>query len=278
MTEPFRVAGVQMDVEIGQPRANCERIEAFLAETAVEDVSLTVFPECSISGYCFEDLDEAKEVAEPIGGPSTERLVAACAKHGSHAIVGLLERQGDEVYNSCCLLGPQGVVATYRKTHLPHLGIDRFTTPGEGPFECHEIRDIKVGMHICYDARFPEVCRALALSGSDLVVLPTNWPAESVNTSGVLPAARSFENKVYFLAVNRIGHERGTHFPGRSIFCDPWGNTLARAEEDREEILIAEVDPAKAREKNLVRRPGTYELHLFNDRRPDLYGALTKED
>src|SRR5690606_33851347 len=111
-----------------------------------------------------------------IGGESTERLTELCRKYECHVVLGMLETDGDRLFNACVLVGPAGVVGNYRKIHLPYLGVDRFTTHGDQPFAVHEAGDLRLGMNICYDGAFPESARVMALQGADLIVLPTNWP------------------------------------------------------------------------------------------------------
>jgi predicted amidohydrolase len=241
-------------------------------------VQLTVFPECTITGYCFESLEEAIEVAEPIDGPSISRMTQLCEQHSTRVIFGFLELDNDasepRVFNSLAYLGPQGLLGTYRKVHLPFLGIDRFTTPGDRQFDVVESPEINIGMNICYDCSFPEGSRVLAIQGADLIALPTNWPPTSGLTADIIPNARALENHVYFMSVNRIGSERGFEFIGKSKICDPGGNNLAFANHANEEILYAEIDVAFAREKHRVAIPGKHEVHRMKDRRPDIYGPI----
>src|SRR5688572_24403112 len=125
------IAVAQIDIAFaGRPR-NLERMIAVLDETAAKGAKLTVFPEAALTGYCFDSLDEARPHAERIPGPSTERIGQACKKLGVYAIYGLLEADGERIFNACVLVGPEGVVGSYRKIHLPFLGVDRFTTPGD---------------------------------------------------------------------------------------------------------------------------------------------------
>ena len=98
------------------------------------------------------------------------------------------------------LVGPTGVIGSYRKVHLPYLGIDMFTSYGDRPFAVHNAVDLKVGMSICYDAAFPEASRSLAILGADLVALPTNWPPGAECTAASVINARAMENAVYFIA------------------------------------------------------------------------------
>jgi len=272
----MKIAGVQMDVSLGQIDANLEKMAALLRQTSAAGAQLTVFPECAATGYCFESLTEARSLAEPVPGPMTAAMTRACKASGSYAVFGLLEADGDAVFNAAALVGPEGVVGVYRKVHLPYLGVDMFTTPGDRPFAVHAASGLRVGMNICYDASFPEAARSLALLGADVIVLPTNWPPGSECTASCCINARALENGVYYLAVNRVGTERGFRFIGQSRICDPWGNTLSVAQGAGEEILFADIDLARARNKHYVRVPGKHEIDRFADRRPEMYTLLTK--
>jgi predicted amidohydrolase len=271
----MKIAGVQMDVSLGQIDANVEKMGSFLRQTAAAGAQLTVFPECAATGYCFESLAEARPFAQPVPGPITAAMTRACKSTGTYAVFGMLEAEGDAIFNAATLVGPEGVIGVYRKMHLPYLGVDMFTTPGKRPFAVHAAGELRVGMNICYDASFPEAARSLALLGADLIVLPTNWPPGSECTASCCINARALENGVYYLAVNRVGTERGFRFIGQSRVCDPWGHTLSTAEGTDEEILYAEIDLARARNKHYVRVPGKHEIDRFADRRPEMYTLLT---
>ena len=271
----MKIAGVQMDVSLGQVDANLEKMAAFLRKTAHEGAVLTVFPECAATGYCFKDFAEARSVASTVPGPVTDGIVRACKAVGSFAVFGMVELDGDRLFNSAVLVGPSGVVGCYRKVHLPFLGLDQLSTPGDRPFEVYSASDLRVGMNICYDAAFPEAARSLALLGADVIVLPTNWPPGSECTAACCINARALENGVFYLAVNRVGTERGFRFIGRSRACDPLGNSVATASDGEEEILYLEVDTARARNKHYVRVPGQHEIDRFADRRPEMYTSLT---
>ena len=271
----FKVAGVQMDIRFAEVELNLQKMEMRLEETVANGASLTVFPECTTTGYCFESIDEAKQCGESIDGPSVTCVQEWCATKNTMVIFGFLELENDRLYNSLALLGPDGVLGSYRKIHLPFLGVDRFTTPGGRPPEVYQTPDIRVGMNICYDSSFPESARILAIGGADLIALPTNWPPTSGLTADLIPNARALENHVYFMSVNRVGVERGFEFIGKSKICDPRGANLAFEDHAEEAILYAEIDPSFARQKHLVSIPGAHEVHRINDRRPDLYRSLT---
>jgi predicted amidohydrolase len=272
----MKVAGVQMDVALGEVDANLTKMVSLLEETARQGARLTVFPECAATGYCFDRIEQARAVAQPIPGPATRRMGDVCARLGCFAVFGMLESDGDRLFNAAVLVGPQGVVGGYRKVHLPYLGVDRFTTYGDRPFAVHAAGEVNVGMTICYDASFPEAARSLAVQGADLIVLPTNWPPGAQCTAAFTINARAQENNVYFMAVNRVGSEGGFTFIGKSRICDPSGWTVAESIGVSEEILYAEIDVARARRKHIVRVPGLHEIDRMADRRPAMYAALTQ--
>lgn len=276
MAEPQTIAAVQMNVDFADKESNLRRMLFFLEQTAGEGAKLTVFPECALTGYCFDSLDEARPHAEPIPGPSTEKMAAACKRLGCHVVFGLLEADGQRVFNAAVLVGPQGVVGSYRKVHLPFLGVDRFTTPGDRPFAVHQAGGIRVGMNICYDGSFPEAARAMTLDGADLIVLPTNWPPGSECMASCAVNTRAMENHIYYLACNRVGSERGFRFIGMSKIAAPGGHSVAEAMHENEAILYAQVDVDKARNKHLIRVPKLHEIDRIKDRRPDMYGRLVE--
>src|SRR5262249_35462680 len=161
-----------------------------------------------LTGYAFENKEEAVPHSEPVPGPACEVMAHECRTYNMYAVFGLPERtSAGELFNACTLIGPKGVVASYRKVHLPFLGLDRFATPGDRQFSVHEIEGLRIGMTICYDGSFPECTRVLTLLGADLVVLPTNWPTGAVNTVKYLVQARALENHIYYAACNRVGEE-----------------------------------------------------------------------
>jgi 5-aminopentanamidase len=276
MSEPLpnKIAGVQMHVKLGDVAANRAAILDGLARAADLGATLIVFPECALTGYGFESKAEAMPHAETIPGPSTEAVARACREKGVSVVFGLLERDGDRLFNACVLVGPEGVIGSYRKVHLPSLGVDKHVDPGDRPFGVHEIGGLRIGMQICYDGGFPEPTRVQALLGADLIVLPTNWPTHAECAAEHQMATRAMENVVYTIAVNRVGEERGFRFIGRSSIHGTGGERLAFAGPEGEEIVIAEVDPARARRKKQVRVPGKHEIDRFADRRPEFYAAI----
>jgi predicted amidohydrolase len=270
----WKIAGVQMDCRFADVAANLETVRQGIHQAADLGARLIVFPECALTGYCYRSKEEALPHAQTLPGPASDALARECKERGVFVIAGLLELgEEDDLFNSCLLVGPDGYLGSYRKIHLPFLGIDRFATPGNRPFAVHDLGGLRVGINICYDGSFPESSRVLTLLGADLVVLPTNWP------TGALPAiplshARALENHIYYAAVNRIGEERGFRFIGRSRLLDCDGGVLAEAGADHPEIIVAEIDPLLARKKRVVKVPGEHEVDRVRDRRPDMYAPL----
>jgi predicted amidohydrolase len=271
----MRVAVAQMEPKLGERERNLESCVARLEEAAAAGAELLVLPECAIPGYMFDSVDEAMPFAEEIPGPSTEALATACRDLDVHVVCGLLERDGDLLRNAAVLVGPDGLVGKYRKTHLPFLGVDRFVAPGD-ELNVYETPLGRIGVEICYDLRFPEVTRTLALRGADIVAHPTNFPVAARIQTELITVARAAENRIFLLTANRVGKERWAEFCGWSQIVDPFGKRLAEAGETEEALLVAEIDIEQARDKNYV-IPGEYELYLFRDRRPELYGLLVEE-
>jgi predicted amidohydrolase len=275
MTSRYKIAGVQMDVTFADKESNLKRIIKLTEAAAIDGAKLVVFPECAVTGYCFESREEAMPYAESVPGPTCEQLTIICRRFEVSIVVGLLERDGERLFNAAVLVGPQGLIGSYRKVHLPYLGVDRFTTSGDRGFHVFDTGGLRVGVNICYDLAFPEAARVMALDGADLITLPTNWPPGAECTADYVINTRALENKVYYLGVNRVGTERGFKFIGKSKICDTNGNTLAVAEHTHETTLYAEIDTAESRRKRIVRVPDKHIIDRFADRHPEMYGRIT---
>ena len=168
----IKIAGVQMDIQLADRDANLAAMKTRLQQTVEHGAQLTVFPECTTTGYCFESLDEALRVAESIDGPTSAVVGQWCEELSTQVIYGFLESDQGTLFNSLALIGPTGVLASYRKVHLPTLGVDRFTTSGAG-FSVVDTGNLRIGMNICYDCSFPESARVMTLQGADLIALPS---------------------------------------------------------------------------------------------------------
>jgi predicted amidohydrolase len=222
-------AAVQTQPVLADQKSNLKQSLALIDQCASKGAKLIVFPECSLTGYCFDSREEAEGAAEEIPGPLTEALAAKAQEMDIFVLAGRLEREEDGLYNAGVLVGPGGIFyQTYRKTHLPYLGVDRFVDPGEGPLEVIDTEIGRIGVLICYDLFFPEPARALMLKGVDLLLLLTNWPTGREANVDFVVKCRARENHLYVIAANRTGVERGTRFFGRSQICDPNGLVLRR--------------------------------------------------
>ena len=276
MRDKIKIAAVQMNPKIMRNRENLDKILLKTKSAASNGADLIVFPECALTGYVFASREEAIPFMETIPGPSTDRLIACCKELSVYVIVGLLEIDAGSCFNVAVLMGPQGLVGKYRKNHLPFLGIDRFIDPGDKPFQVYKTPVGNIGIHICYDCNFPESARVMMLLGADILILPTNWPEGREKVAKYVINTRAYENKAHLVAVDRIGRERGVRFIGSSKIIDAWGDMLAEASSDDEEIIYAEVALAEARQKRIVFKAGEFELDFVGDRRPELYGKVTE--
>lgn len=272
---PLRVCGVQTDPVLGDREGNAGRICESLAYAATQGARLVVFPEAALTGYLFDSFDEAAEGAvDPSESTAVQRIQAACRELDTWCVVGTIERTpGPRLFNTALLLSPTGEVGAYRKVHTLCLGVDRFTTPGAEGFRVWDTPIGRIGLNICYDGSFPESARVLKLLGAELVVLPTNWPEIELKTELIRVRAR--ENHLWYLAVNRVGTERGVTFPGGSVAAGPRGELLAEAGAEPTSFVV-EMDLPRANRNRVVQGPDTYEFDYMSDRRPDAYGALTE--
>ena len=278
----IRAAAVQMDITLGDVDGNLQQILSRLEEAATSGANLIVFPEAALSGYCFNSLAEALPYAIESWDNAIWPFARRCEELGVVGVLGFLSASGEpseetgrvECSNSALLAGAgRPGSCFYGKTHLPVLGVDRFVTPADH-LAVWDTPIGNIGALICYDIRFPEAARVLALQGADVIVLPTNWPEGAESSPEFLTRARAWENRVFIIAANRVGVERGRRFIGRSQIVDPNGRILAEAGPDEETILYADLDLTQAREKRIVIEPGEWELDVIGGRRPDLYGPL----
>ncbi len=270
---PYRILVVQTHPRFGAVAANLDRALR-LAERrlARRRADLVVLPELFATGYAFASRREARDLAEDARrGPTVLRLAGLARDHGLHVVAGLAERAGRAVYNSAVAVGPRGVLGTYRKVHLFDAE-KRWFEPGRAPWPIYRMGAARVGVLICFDWRFPEAARALALGGAEVLAHPSNLVHRHC------PAAmrtRALENRVFCATANRVGADRRPRttirFTGTSQIVDPYGRVLARASRARPGTLLAACDLELARDKWLTRRN-----HLLRDRVPRLYGRLAE--
>src|SRR5262245_46957119 len=177
MADTLTIACLQTDPAIGDVAANLARQRSMVAEAVAGGAAIVVLPECSTGGYVFASRDEAATVAEDIAagdGPALAAWQQWCAQFGIHLVGGLVERSGGDLYNAAALVGPDGVVGSYRKTHLWGIETGLYKA-GDLGLPVYDTPVGRIGMLICYDAWFPECARIEALQGADLICMPANW-------------------------------------------------------------------------------------------------------
>jgi predicted amidohydrolase len=270
-----KVAAAQIGADLGETATNAARVVSSIHQAALQGVQFIVFPETILNGYLFDDPQSAEQSALTFDAPEINDIVTACRETGMHAVIGLIEAAVGGPYNTAFLIGPGGLLGSYRKRHLPLLGVDRFVAEGSdsGP-AVFDTPLGRVGLAICYDIRFPESARCLALGGADIIAQPSVWPDSVDIIADHMVRVRAAENHVFFVAATRGDSEAGMQYRGNSQIIDPRGNVLAWAEKG-DEILTADVDLSLSREKRIVVTPGQYEVSLFADRRPASYADIT---
>ncbi len=261
----MKVACVQFSPRHGRVQQNRERMAALWPA----DAQLVVFPELATTGYLHTSTQTLLPLAEQPNGPTAQFICEQCKKTGSLAVYGFAEREGERIYNSSALVGPDGLIGVYRKVHLFANEANLFS-PGEREWPVFEVNGVRLGMMICFDWIVPEAARVLALKGADILCHPSNlvltYCQDAMRT-------RCLENAVFALTCNRIGSEsvgRDTlTFTGQSQIVSPLGERLAQAAQAEEEVICVEIDPERSRNKFI-----TETNHLFEQRRPELYRKL----
>lgn len=265
----FRVAFVQ-----GRPRfgRTAENLELGLSLAAGVNADLVVIPELWSSGYVFSSHAEVESLAEDARhGPTARALTAAAKRERRHYVAGFAERAKGRHYNSAMLVGPSGVRAIYRKLHLFERERHWFT-PGDLPLAVHRVGPARVGMLICFDWRFPETARVLALKGADVIAHPSNLVFPDAQEA---MRTRALENRVFAVTANRTGvddrPDGRVAFTGRSQIVDPAGRVVARAGVRGRTAMAVTCDLSESRDKSLTRI-----TPLLAARRPEFYRELVK--
>ena len=262
----MKVGVVQMRPIFGAVEENIDRAISIIGQVSSD---LWVLPELFATGYQFRLAAEARSLAEPVlGGLTVSRLIEAARKFDAFICAGLPEIDRGRVYNATVLVGPDGLVARYRKIHLFYHEKEIFS-PGDLPFPVVDIGLAKVGMMICFDHFFPEAARTLAIRGAQVIAHPANlvMPIYAQLTMRV----RALENGVFTATANRVGEEARTdealHFTGESQIVSPSGEILVSLSPTEERAESVVIDPLEASNKALNayndrlgdRRPGFYE-------------------
>jgi predicted amidohydrolase len=283
----YKTAICQINPKILDLNGNLSKHIQFIKRAVKSKANLIVFPEMSLSSYCYASLAEVATHGQNIPGPITKKLGDLCKDLDVYLVVGMIEKEridGDyHYYNTSILMGPTGLMKKYRKTHIPYMAADRFVKKGDLPYQVTDTPVGKIGLGICYDIMFPEHSRTLALKGMEILINISNLSKgldpkkANEHPAFLLHQVRAIEDRVFVIASNRVGKERGYEFIGRSKIFAPGGEVLAEASGDKEEIIFATIEPRIAREKDVISEPGEREMHIFKDRRPDLYQVNDKE-
>jgi len=252
----MRISVIQMEIEDGNKKENIQKALSFIEKCKNDD--FVVLPELWSTGMALKD---ASILAEPLTGYTISLLEECAAKCGMHIIGSILEKDKTNIYNTLHVVGPRGLLGSYRKIHLFSLmKEDQYLTPGTRysifPTELCTISGI-----ICYDIRFPELSRALAIQGTQILFIPAEFPHPREDHWKILLRARAIENQFFVIACNRTGKSESYDFFGNSTIIDPWGTVLMEAT-DQECVLTHEVslDSIETARETL---PALKDIHLL---------------
>ncbi|WP_239614257.1 carbon-nitrogen family hydrolase [Cohnella mopanensis] len=264
MTAPLRLAIVQMNIEAGNPDANFAKMKSKLEEAAAlsPKPDLIMFPEMWNTGYA---LTEIMSLADPDGSRTKEAVSNFCREHRVNVLAGsIAQLRGEAVTNTIHIFDRDGsIIAEYSKIHLFQLMNEHLHLEAGDALGNFELEGTPAAAMICYDIRFPELARKLALGGAKILFVPAEWPHPRLHHWRTLLQARAIENQMYVISCNTVGESGGSNFFGHSMVIDPWGEVIAEAAEE-ETILTADINLALVDE---VRG----RIPVFADRRPSLY-------
>ncbi|MFC0189173.1 carbon-nitrogen family hydrolase [Fictibacillus aquaticus] len=259
----MKITCVQFDVIYGKPDENRKKASGWISKAADEGADVIVLPELWDTAY---DLERLSEIADTEGKNAIEFLKPLAKKHNVNIVGGSIayEKNGN-VSNTMLVFGRDGsVISKYSKAHLIRLmNEEKFITPGSETSQ-FRIDDVPSAGLICYDIRFPEWVRKVALEGAKIIFVPAQWPIQRDKHWRTLLTARAIENQCYVVACNRSGKDPDNTFAGQSLIIDPWGEIAAESGAHEETLLSAEINPSLVDE---VRS----RIPIFEDRRKNLY-------
>lgn len=265
----MKIGFIQFAPVLANVQATMQRIDALVSQCIQAD--LLVLPELCNSGYNFGSFEQAWSTSETVGDSVFLRYLASlCQRHGFHIVSGFNEREGDLLYNSAVLVGPQGILGKYRKLHLFMNEKDYFE-PGDVGLPVFDIGQARVGMLVCFDWLFPEVWRILALKGADVICHPSNLVLPGLAQKAV--PIHALSNRVYVVTANRVGTEADLTFTGLSTIADPRGDVLLQASSSEERAGLVDATVDLSRDKNITSRN-----NILHDRRPEQYSFLLTAD
>lgn len=261
----------QFKPQFGKVKANLKKV---LSELDGHDADLIVLPELAFTGYYFSSRKEAYDMADDVTSSDiVDSLIELCKKNNFYLVTGFTEKYLDKCFNSSLLIGPEGLIHTYRKIHLFNEEVNIFDK-GDIPLEVNTILDCKIGMMVCFDWVFPEVSRTLALMGADIICQPANLVLTYCQQTML---TRSLENRVYSITANRFGEDKrpqgSLKFTGKSQIVAPNGDRLHSAPAQKSEIFTMDIDVSLASNKMI-----TEYNHVLDDRRPEFYQTLIQSN
>ena len=285
MADSVRIGLIQLTAE-DTPAANVRKTLPRIEEAAAKGAKIIGLQEMFTTKYfCINQDPKNFDLAEPIEtGPSVTELAKVAKRLGVVIVAPLFEARGSEVYhNTAAVIDADGtVLGKYRKMHIPQdPGFEEkfYFTPGDLGFRTWKTAHGDIGVLICWDQWYPEAARLTALGGAQILFYPTaiGWLPEEKAALGhaqhnaweTVQRGHGVANGCYVAATNRVGTEGRTQFWGQSFVSDPYGEIVARASIEKEEILLADCDLLKQREFRRI-------WPFFRDRRIDAYGDLTR--
>lgn len=255
----------QMDIVPGDPESNRKHVKEWLIKQVKEDKpDIVVLPEMWTTAYTLDQLDR---IADLDGEPTRSFLKELAKRYQVHIIGGsFANKVEDAIYNTALVVNNEGEeVYTYDKIHLvPMLNEPAYLTGGRKQARVFELDGIKMGLIICYDLRFPELARELALAGAEVIYVVAEWPSARKDHWKALQLARAIENQCYIISSNRIGAYDGVAFCGTSLIVDPWGTIVQEGSEEQEETLIETIAASNV---DRIRE----EVPVFRSRVPEMY-------
>jgi predicted amidohydrolase len=261
----IKVAAVQTYSHLGQSEKNLASVLANITDAVRNGAKFVVFPECMNAGYVWEDQAHALSVSDTIPGEFTGAIGKLCKQHDVYVAIGMSEKDGNDVYNSVALIGPDGLIGKYQKNFL--FDFDPFYfTKGTTGYPVFDTPIGKIGLFICADARIPEGARMLALKGAEIICHITNSTTHEQHE--LHEPARANENELWLVCADKAGTEEGLTYPGFSQIIHPEGDIVVRGSQFNHEIIYAEVDTEVVA---AVRQRGD---SLMRGRRPSTYGLL----
>ncbi len=265
----MKIAAAQILCAVGEVDVNFAKISDFASRAKNAGAELVVFPEMVDTGYSME---QVRLHASAWSDGAVARLRTLAQQLSVAIICGVSEREGEHIYNAQVVIDARGEILTkYRKSHLftaGPIGEDTCFSAGAELVSC-PLGDMRIGLSICYDVRFPEVYRSLVCDQkADVLAISSAWPVARAEHLRVLTIARAIENQSYLVLSNRVGTDEGVRFCGSSAIIDPSGNVVASASSECEELIYAELS-------NETLQSIRSRMPVFADRRPDLYARRT---